>query len=663
MTVLLRVACVGVLLGTAALNAAAQSKPPAASVPARVSDSKAEAYEQYLLAQRLDAARDRDGAVAALKRAMTLDSTSAELPAALADLYLDMDRAEEATTAAEQALKIDSTNRDAHRVLGTLFAAAATDTKGSREARQGYLKSAIAHLEQAATDRAGLQADPNLRAMLARLHVLNSEYDKAIPLLTELVRQEEGWQDGPGLLVDAYVSAGRSADAIAWLEQAAPENPRLYATLADLYGREQKWAEASRAYEEALRVSTRSFDLRVRYASMLLNVGGLENVTKARGALREAIQMKGTDERALFLLSTAERLTHEFDNAESAARRLITQNAKNPRGYTALADVLEQRQQYQGVIDALAPAVVQFRTGQNSAFPLGLLLPHLGFSYLQLEQYPEAISAFEEAQKLAPQDPTVSGFLIQANLSAKRYAAAADLARAARTAHPKDLRFARLESQALRESGKVDQGLAILEDLLKAQSDDADAHLMLARAYVDANRGSQAVRVLQDAQTKFPSDPSPSFELGAMLEKQKRYSDAEAAFKQALQRDPQHAPSLNYLGYMLAERGERLNESVTFIKKALEIEPNNGSYLDSLGWAYYKDGQLTLAEENLKRAATQLTNNAVIQDHYGDVLFKMGRVQDAIDAWTRALSGDADEIDRGSVDKKIKSARQKLPKK
>jgi hypothetical protein len=42
---------------------------------------------------------------------------------------------------------------------------------------------------------------------------------------------------------------------------------------------------------------------------------------------------------------------------------------------------------------------------------------------------------------------------------------------------------------------------------------------------------------------------------------------------------------------------------------------------------------------------------------------KLGRYQDAIDAWTRALSGDADEIARGAVDKKIRSARQKLPKK
>jgi tetratricopeptide (TPR) repeat protein len=113
---------------------------------------------------------------------------------------------------------------------------------------------------------------------------------------------------------------------------------------------------------------------------------------------------------------------------------------------------------------------------------------------------------------------------------------------------------------------------------------------------------------------------------------------------------------------MLAERGERLDESVSLLERALKVEPDNGSFLDSLGWAYYKGGKLEQAAEQLKRASDQLTTNSVIQDHYGDVLFKMGRYDEAIAAWTRSLAGDGDSIDRANIDKKIRSARQKLPK-
>ena len=72
--------------------------------------------------------------------------------------------------------------------------------------------------------------------------------------------------------------------------------------------------------------------------------------------------------------------------------------------------------------------------------------------------------------------------------------------------------------------------------------------------------------------------------------------------------------------------------------------------------------ELDLAFENMKRAADQLPANSVVQDHYGDVLSKMGRWDEAIAAWNRALSGDGDSIDKGDIDKKIRSARQKLPK-
>jgi tetratricopeptide (TPR) repeat protein len=189
------------------------------------------------------------------------------------------------------------------------------------------------------------------------------------------------------------------------------------------------------------------------------------------------------------------------------------------------------------------------------------------------------------------------------------------------------------------------------------------AYVVLAQAYADANRGAEAVKVLEDAETKFPADTAIAFELGAVLDKQKRFADAEAAFQQVLKRDPKHAPALNYLGYMLAERGERLDESVGYLKRALDIDPDNGSYLDSLGWAYFKDNKLDLAVDNLKRAAEQLRSNSVVQDHYADLLFKLGRYDEAIAAWTRALAGDGDSIDRPGIDRKIKSAQQKLGKK
>jgi tetratricopeptide (TPR) repeat protein len=655
----MRIALIAALLGLPVIADAGQSGRAPVEPSAQVSDPLAEAYRLFLRARQLEAEQDTDGAIDAYKRAMALDPTAADLPASLAELYYELNRLPDAISSAEAALAIDPSNREAHRILGTAYATMATsEARMSRQARQEHLDKAITHLEKAA-DRPGIPADVNLRAMLARVYVLHGSYDKAIPVLSELVRREPAWQDGPGLLVDAFVSAGRTSDAIAWLEEHAADTPTLYATLADLFAREERWAEAERSYERALEAAPRSFDLRVRYGSMLLNHGG---APKARTILREAVAMRGTDERALYLLSQAERRAHDLDAAEQTARGLIAQNNGNPRGYFVLAEALEERQRYSDVVDELAPAVPRFRSGRGSEFALGLLLPHLGFAYHQLGRYDEAIVTFEEARKIAPKDPSINGFLIQSHLSAKRYERALELARAARAASPDEIRFVRLESEALRQTGQVEQAIAVLEEMVRKKGDDPAAHLALAHGYVEAKRGPQAVKVLQEAQARFPDDVTLPFELGAVLEKQKRYADAEAAFKQALQRNPEHAPTLNYLGYMLADRGERLDESVDYIKRALAIEPANGSYLDSLGWAYFKNGQFALAEDYLRRAAEQLALNAVVQDHYGDVLIRLGKVQEAIDAWGRALSGDTEDLDRSVIDRKIRAARQKLQK-
>jgi len=633
--------------------------------PQPVTDRAAEAYEQFLRAHSLENGDDVEGAITAYKKALSADPRGADIAADLADLYLRENRAGDARGAAEQAIKIDPNNRDAHRVLGTLYASMASDGsgRGGRAAQTENLNNAVQHLEKA-IEPPIVSPDANVRAMLARLYIATDKYDKAITLLTELVKQEPGWQDGPTLLVQAYSAAGRSADAVKWLEEAAGDNPQLYGALAELYGRQRRWTEAVTAYEQALSDATprTANALRIGLATALLASGKPADLTRARDVLRQAVGGNRVDERALSLLSQAERRTGDYQAAESTARRLISQNSRNARGYVALAEALEEQRRYQLIVEALAPAATTFRGSTDSAFALAMVLPHLGFAYQELAQYDKAISTFDELNKLAPEDPSVIGYLVQAHIAAKNYSQAAEIAHTARTKNPGDVRLARLEAQALRKSGKVDQGLAILEDLTRKQSSDPSSYIALAQGYSDASRGAQAVKVLQEAQAKFPEEQSITFELASVLEKQKKYSEAEAVFRQLIAKDPQNAAALNYLGYMLAERGERLTESVDYLKRAIAIEPDNGSFLDSIGWAYYKDGKLDLAFENMKRAADQLPANSVVQDHYGDVLSKMGRWDDAIAAWNRALGGDHDSIDKGDIDKKIRNARQKLPK-
>ena len=610
---------------------ALQNRPVVTTPP----DKVAEAYAQFLLAHHLEERDDEAGAIAAYKKAMELDPQAADIPAELAALYLRQNNMSEARATAELALKVTPANREANRVLGIVYAAMVDGGRGDSGSRRRQapaasdenIATAIHHLELA-IEGAARESDPNVRATLARLYLRADQYGKAIPLLNDLVRQEPGWQDGPMLLIDAYEH-------------------------------ERRWSDAAHAYEDLVEQSPRSVELKMRYASALLKAGGRENLTKARELLDGVLTTRPTDGQTLYLMSQTQRQLGDAKGAEDTARRLIEQNGKSPWGYYALAEALEERRQYQAVIDSLAPIVA----APSPGFDTTVLLPHLGFAYQEIGEHDKAIATFEAARGKSPGDPNLASYLVEANMAAKKYAAAIEAAQSALNEHPDDLRLIRLKAQALRRSGKADQGIALLEGSLKQHGDDPTAYIALAQLYADAERTPQAVRVLQEGQSKFPSDVSLMFELGSVYDRQKKYPDAEAQFKRILNHDPDNAPALNYLGYMLAERGVRLDESVNFLKKALQIEPENGSYLDSLGWAYFKADKLDLAEDNLRKAADQLKTNSVIQEHYGEVLFKLGRYDDAIAAWTRALAGDGSDIDRAGVDKKIREAKEKLNRK
>jgi len=127
--------------------------------------------------------------------------------------------------------------------------------------------------------------------------------------------------------------------------------------------------------------------------------------------------------------------------------------------------------------------------------------------------------------------------------------------------------------------------------------------------------------------------------------------------------------TLNYLGYMLADKGTRLTEALKLIRKAVELEPINGAFLDSLGWAYFKLGQYELAEDNLRQAVQRDQTDPTVHDHLGDLYEKTGRIRLAAAQWELSLSeyaksaaGDVEPGDVAKVQHKLENARVKLAK-
>src|SRR5208283_845552 len=180
--------------------------------------------------------------------------------------------------------------------------------------------------------------------------------------------------------------------------------------------------------------------------------------------------------------------------------------------------------------------------------------------------------------------------------------------------------------------------------MLNGSPDDREVYLRLGIMYTRVKRWKDAEEALNKAEqlsTKTDDKAAVWFLYGDTLQRQKKFDEAEAEFRKVLASvppaDPQIAATLNYLGYMNADRGVKLEESLNYIKQALSFEPNNGAYLDSLGWVYFKLGKYDLAEENLNKASLRMGSDPTVQDHLGDLFQKTGRLRLAAAHWERAV--------------------------
>ena len=370
--------------------------------------------------------------------------------------------------------------------------------------------------------------------------------------------------------------------------------------------------------------------------------------------------MRPRDAASLHLSAEVELELNNFTEAESIARQLVELEPEGLRGPFILAQVHSRRREYQSVVDTLQPVVAEGRSRDIRPERLARSISLLGFAHEQLGNFHVAAQIYENAIEVMPNNLAFQTRLARAYVEVERYEDATRVLVEARRQHPGDVSLVLIEAEIHISRGNTDRSESLLQELVETNRDDPRGVLALASFYSEYDRVEDAVELLETAQQRFPEDNSIRFQLGAAFEQNDRFLDAERAFRDLLNRDPEHAPTLNYLGYMLADRGERLEESVTLIERAIAKDPHNGSYLDSLGWAYFKLNRFDLAESPLRAAGDQLQTNSVVQDHLGDLLNRLGQYDEAIEAWKRALSGDGNAINPDVIERKIDVAERQI---
>lgn len=194
-------------------------------------------------------------------------------------------------------------------------------------------------------------------------------------------------------------------------------------------------------------------------------------------------------------------------------------------------------------------------------------------------------------------------------------------------------RMARL----LASQGGLDRAREILQRLRNAIPGRAPQLYQLEAALLQEYASDEAVMTFYArALEEHPNDAELLYARAMFAVSIGRIEVLERDLRAVLAEQPDHSDALNALGYTLADQTDRYAEALGYIEKALALEPGSPAVLDSMGWVQFRMGNTELALKYLTQAYEKLTDPEIAA-HYGEVLWVLGRRDEAEKVWREAL--------------------------
>jgi tetratricopeptide (TPR) repeat protein len=188
----------------------------------------------------------------------------------------------------------------------------------------------------------------------------------------------------------------------------------------------------------------------------------------------------------------------------------------------------------------------------------------------------------------------------------------------------------------LGKTNRLSEGRTLLQSISPTNARERQ-QLLSAEASLlrQANQLDEAFKLLDTELEKAPNNLDLLYEHGTAAERVNKLDLMEKSFKKLIELEPNRAEAYNALGYSFADRNIRLPEALQLIEKAVKLAPDNGAILDSMGWVLFRLNRLPEALDYLQKAY-KLTPDAEVAVHIGEVLWKMGKLEDAKAMWRAA---------------------------
>jgi tetratricopeptide (TPR) repeat protein len=612
-------------------------------------------------------------AIEEYKLALDADPSSKYLNGGLAELYLRTGRVRDAVLAAQEILKTEPNNLEAHKLLGRVYLQSLGNVQNGGPSEK-VLQLAIDEYSKIVQLKAN---DIESRLLLGQLYTLAHDTPHAEEQFKAAAKIDPGSEDVTLNLARLYSDSGDTTHAIAVLS-AVPEDDRtakMEFALGASYDQLKDNKKAIAAYSKAFEMEPDNLDAERGLAQALLNDNQLGAALKHFETISAADPQ---DAQTYTRIAEIERRQGHYEQALATlkkAKTLASDSLEIGFNEALIDDSLghydESVQALQGLVKQTSHPDGQYSEAEKNN--RSIFLDRLANVYREQDKTEPAIQTYQLLIAMGG-EYAERGYQgqVDAYRDAKQYEKATQVAQQAAAATPKNKTIQLMLAGQLADTGKAEEGIKLAKAQLHGNPGDREVNLALAQIYTRLRRWKEATDEI-DAADAFSTKPDDKiyiyFLRGALDERQKHFDSAEEQFRKILAIDSNNGMTLNYLGYMLADRGIKLDDALTMVQKAVQLDPQNGAYLDSLGWVYFKMGQYALAEANLRKATERIDKDPQVHDHLGELYEKTGRLKLAASQWEQSLQeyahtvpADAEPSDVNKVQKKLDTARVKLAK-
>ncbi len=570
-----------------------QTVAPAVQRPAN-----ALAYEHYLKSTMLDSIGELHPAIDEMRRALAHDDDSAFLHYNLGRLFARDGHWDLAAEEAGKANALDPNAPDTLLLLGDCLY------------KLGKIDQALA-MYQTLTEKAKDRIDAYIR--IAEVNLERGDWPKAIQSLEAMTNANPTSAEGFRRLGDLQFEHGDERKAEVSYRRALdidPSDTITIHTLAGLLEQQGRYQEALRVFTEALDASPENPQYMATMARLYLKDGD----TKSANAYIE--QLRSSDPANAGYIAQSYAEINRYPEAIHELEVSLAQNPELVNERLMLAILLEGQKQCPQALEQLK--LIPLNEGR---YYINAQI-HIGSCLKQLNRLDDAMAVLRAALDLTPQPDEM-------------------------------VRIHRLISEIYIRRQQFQQALDTLESAIHTQPDQPDLLEAKANVLIEMGRGEEGITLYKQALAKHPKNVELLYALGALYERIGKIPDSLSVMRQIIDVDPNNAAALNFIGYLLADRGDSLDEAERLIRRALLLNPGNGAITDSLGWLLYKKGRYQQALEFLQRADRTTPGEPVIIMHVGDALMKLGQRDQAITHYRRALQSDPEPRDRAEIIKRF----------